>query len=279
MSDIDPDAGGRMVAAAVSFLTTHDQDHPTSASVAGSLGLAPATLESLFHRYAGVELSRFIKALPLTDTQAFRARLRPSSVMGAWRPSSRLAIMPWSPELSLTTSVIRWGRHSSPFGVVFAAAAEAGLCWLGFDGDAANLARLAKDWPRVQWIEDAAATRDAVERAFEVTRPSVDQPAVPVLVRGTPFQVRVWQALTAIPAGAVVSYRDVADAIGQPKAARAVGGAVGKNPIAVLIPCHRVILTSGALHHYGWGPARKRALLAWEQAAFGDRVPLGGSMF
>ncbi len=271
MSDIDPDAEGRTVAATVSFLATHHQDRLTPASVAESLGLASTTLESLFRRYAGIELSHFIKALSLTDPHALLARLRPPSVVGAWRPSSRLAVIPWSAALSLTTSVIRWGRHSSPFGSVWAATAEAGLCWLGFDGDAANLERLAKDWPEVQWVEDAAATRDAVEQAFEVTRPSLDQPPVPVLVRGTPFQIKVWQALTAIPAGAVVSYRDVAVAIGQPKAARAVGGAVGSNPIALLIPCHRVILTSGALHHYGWGPARKRALLAWEQVAFGDR--------
>jgi AraC family transcriptional regulator of adaptative response/methylated-DNA-[protein]-cysteine methyltransferase len=267
MSDADTDC--RAVAAAITVLATHEQERPnqerpTPATVATAVGLDPAGFEALFRRWTGVGLERFLEHLPLADAPALRARSRPGVATPA--TPSPLTITVWPPGRTPAAPVIRWGRHPSPFGPVLAAAAEPGLCRLGFDGDAAEPERLAADWPNARLVEDAAATREAVAYTFSTLTPSEAEPPLPVLLRGTPFQVAVWQALLAIPPGAVVSYQDVATAIGRPKAVRAVGGAVGANPIAVLIPCHRVILASGTLHQYGWGPPRKRALLAWERA-------------
>lgn len=270
----DTETEDRAVAAAIALLTAPDPCRTTAAAIAQSVGLDAEDLERLFWRRTGVRLDRFIACLPLTDARALMARSRQRMAAPATPAAPPLAITVWAPDRSQAAPVIRWGRHPSPFGPVLAAAGETGMCRLGFDGDAAEPVRLAAEWPEARLIEDAGATRAAVARAFAPPDPNAEPTPLPVLLRGTPFQRRVWQALTAIPPGAIVSYRDVAAAVGQPKAARAVGGAVGANPIAVLIPCHRVLLTSGALHHYGWGPARKRALLAWERAADGDhRAP------
>ena len=172
-------------------------------------------------------------------------------------PPARHPSVPW----------LRWGRHDSRFGPVLAAACGRGLCWLGFimtDLPAA-LTRLSRDWPGVALIEDREATRRAVDLAFADLLPPrpLDHP-LPLVLRGTPFQCAVWAALLHIPPGSVACYGEVAAAIGRPTAVRAVGAAVGANPISILIPCHRVILKSGAIHNYAWGAARKRALLDWE---------------
>ncbi len=164
--------------------------------------------------------------------------------------------------------VLRWGRHNGRFGPMLAAAGERGLVWLGFimDDDSAALAQLAKSWPQSQLREDHAATKDAVDLALASAPMSLVCP-LPLLLRGTPFQIAVWQALLLIPKGALVSYQEVAAAVGKPTAVRATGSAVGANPIAILIPCHRVILKSGALHAYGWGSERKRAIISSELAS------------
>ena len=273
MSDADVERRG--VAAVLAVLAAHYRDRPDPAAVAASHGLDPAEFGPLFRRLTGVSLDRFIDLLPLTDIQALmtRSRLR----MATPTTPSALAITVWTPRPSQPAPVIRWGRHASPFGPVLAAVAESGscapgLCRLGFDGDdATGPVRLTASWPEARLIEEAAATSQVVAHTFRAAGQPNDEPPVSIVLRGTRFQVSVWHALAAIPAGAVVGYQDIAAAIGQLKAARAVGSAVGSNPIAVLIPCHRVILASGALHHYGWGPERKRALLAWELAAFGGQ--------
>jgi AraC family transcriptional regulator of adaptative response/methylated-DNA-[protein]-cysteine methyltransferase len=129
--------------------------------------------------------------------------------------------------------------------------------------DAAALVRA--DWPRAELRHDPASTAALAERIF---RPLASQPVAPLalLVKGSNFQVKVWRALIALPFGAVASYRHVAESIGEPGAARAVGNAVGANPIGWLIPCHRVIRESGELSRYRWGLTRKAAMLGWEAA-------------
>ena len=161
---------------------------------------------------------------------------------------------------------LRWGRHASPFGPVLAAAAGDGLCWLNFirDGDADALERLAKAWSGSRLIEEPAATAAAVALAFEPAR--LPPEPLPLRLRGTPFQLAVWRMLLRIPRGALVTYGDLAAAVGHPKAVRAAGSAVGANPVAVLVPCHRVIGKAGFPFKYAGGPERKQALLAWELA-------------
>jgi AraC family transcriptional regulator of adaptative response/methylated-DNA-[protein]-cysteine methyltransferase len=167
---------------------------------------------------------------------------------------------------------IRWGLHDSPFGRALLGATDRGLCWLSFvtDGDeAAAVATFAAEWPAAGLVEDPAATRAMAERAFGLAGAGPDQP-LRLVLRGTGFQLKVWEALLRIPPGRLVSYGDIARAVGRPAAVRAVGAAVGRNPISVIIPCHRVILNSGIVHNYRWGVARKRALLALEAARLDD---------
>ena len=167
--------------------------------------------------------------------------------------------------------ILRWGRHDSPLGPVLAAAADGALCWLTFldpnDGpDAATTrAQLAKTWPDAGTIEDPEATRTAVTLAF-FPETALAYP-LPLRLRGTPFQRAIWSMLLRIPRGALVTYGDLAAAVGRPKAVRAAGSAVGANPVAVLVPCHRVISRTGSPLKYAGGPERKRALLSAELPA------------
>ncbi len=163
---------------------------------------------------------------------------------------------------------------SSPFGSVFVALTESGLCSLQFV-DVETLEELidgiALNWPGADLVEDEAAAGSMARRIFDRTVP--DRAPIPVQVRGTNFQIAVWRALLAIPEGQLASYGDVAEAVGRPRAVRAVGAAVGANPCAFLIPCHRVIRSNGEIGGYRWGLTRKQAIHAWEAAASGGILP------
>ena len=163
-----------------------------------------------------------------------------------------------------------WGRHESTFGPVLAAATATGLCWLSFirdlagpsEAEALSLTDLTAAWPHSRLIHQPAATSDAIALAF-IHETRLAAP-LPVQLQGSEFQLKVWSALLRIPTGALVSYGDLAKAIGRPTAFRATGSAVGANPVSVLVPCHRVIGVSGSVYKYSGGPERKKALLAWE---------------
>lgn len=171
---------------------------------------------------------------------------------------------------------IAYGFHPSPFGECLLATTERGLCWLGFtlaDGREATLTELKRRWPRAVVRADSRATAGVLERVFPDAPPGAPLTLLP---RGTNFQIKVWEALLRIPPGAVVSYEGLAVHLGSPAGARAVAGAVAANPIAFVIPCHRVIRKTGAFHRYAYGTARKRAMLAWEAARFAKAVGPGG---
>jgi AraC family transcriptional regulator of adaptative response/methylated-DNA-[protein]-cysteine methyltransferase len=166
---------------------------------------------------------------------------------------------------------IRYGLHPTPFGKCLIATTERGICHLGFadssEGDAID--NLAADWKQATMIEDYAATAPLVARVFswtEGTGPAFERPDSPLrlYLRGTNFQIKVWEALLNIPTGSATTYEGIASRMGQLNAARAVGSAIGHNPIAVLIPCHRVIRKTGEFGNYRYGSARKKALLASE---------------
>jgi len=163
---------------------------------------------------------------------------------------------------------IRYGYHTSIFGLVFVAVTDRGICQLTFEDsnssedseqDYGALIQLKRDWPKACLIHDQAATEAYVTPLF-----SNDMPDIKVLAKGTNFQVQVWQALLRLPYGATTSYQAIANAIGKPKAVRAVASAIGSNPLAYLIPCHRVLRGTGELGGYRWGLDRKSALLGWE---------------
>jgi AraC family transcriptional regulator of adaptative response/methylated-DNA-[protein]-cysteine methyltransferase len=161
---------------------------------------------------------------------------------------------------------VRFGIHETPLGRVMLAATPRGICWLAFlaeDGRSAA-AEFEQEWQGATLIHDQEATAPLAVRAFQLA--GTDPRPLPLLLRGTNFQIKVWEALLRIPFGRLVTYRDIAGAIGRPSAARAVGAAVGRNNISWLIPCHRVILGTGVMHNYRWGVRQKQILNAVEGA-------------
>jgi AraC family transcriptional regulator of adaptative response/methylated-DNA-[protein]-cysteine methyltransferase len=161
---------------------------------------------------------------------------------------------------------IRYGFHPSPFGTALVMVTERGLAGLAFADAGEELASfedMARRWPNATYIEDSAATAHYAARIFDPDRWCADEPLRIVLI-GSDFQVRVWQALLEVPFAKATTYSKIADAIGQPTASRAVGAAVGRNPISFVVPCHRIVGSTGALTGYHWGLVRKRAILGWE---------------
>ena len=162
--------------------------------------------------------------------------------------------------------MLSYGFHPSPFGSALVVATERGLAGVAFadpDESAGALGDMQQRWPCAQLREDTARTAPLAARIFDPALWQRDRPLRVVMI-GTDFEVRVWETLLKIPMGRATTYSDIAAKIGAPKAARAVGAAVGKNPLAFVVPCHRVIGKSGDLTGYHWGLTRKRAMLGWE---------------
>jgi AraC family transcriptional regulator of adaptative response/methylated-DNA-[protein]-cysteine methyltransferase len=162
---------------------------------------------------------------------------------------------------------IFWGWFESPFGPALVMGTEKGICGMAFaaeTGEAAAMEDLVGRWPRAEFVEDPMMLRPWVLQAFGATH--LANSDTPLFLIGAPFQIKVWEALLHIPTGHVTSYSELAGAVGHPRAVRAVGTAVGRNPISWLIPCHRALRKSGGLGGYHWGLPVKRAMLAWEAA-------------
>lgn len=161
---------------------------------------------------------------------------------------------------------ISYGYHPTPLGDILIAQTARGICWLGFVVDEDRdvpMRRLLAYWPQAEFIKDEKATAPSAGRIMDIWR-GAETSKLNIHLYGTNFQIQVWQALLKIPYGGAVSYQDVANYLGKPTASRAVGGAVGANPISLLIPCHRVIQSSGIIENYGWGTPRKKLILALE---------------
>ena len=162
---------------------------------------------------------------------------------------------------------IAYGFHPSPFGECFIAVTDRGICALSFNKRAERksvIKAFARDWTDARLREDQKATGAYVEKIFNARRPKRNERPIRLLCRGTDFQIKVWEALLKVPKGSVVTYKTIAAEIGSPRAVRAVGTAIGKNPVAYLVPCHRVIRSAGGLGGYRWGISRKKAILGTE---------------
>ena len=241
--------------------------------LAGALGLSPSHFQRTFSRWVGVSPKRYLQYLQLDHAKALlkdHSVLDTTLALGLSSPS-RLhdlflrweAMAPGAAAQGGAGLTIAWGTFESPFGPVVAAGTPQGLCGLAFTaelGEQGARFDLKRRWPEASWEERPEALRRWVENAF------ARRGEVPLAVAGGPFDLKVWQALIAIPEGSVATYSHIADAIGNPKAVRAVGSAVGRNPLAWLLPCHRVLRRDGALGGYHWGLPVKRGLLAWESA-------------
>lgn len=255
----------------IGYIETHGEEQPRLSVLAKVAGLSVSRFHRLFRRWAGTTPKAFLKFV--TAGRAKELLRESADVLGAslelgLSGPGRLhdlfvtleAVTPGEFKSGGRGLEVRWGFHESPFGTAFVATTPRGICHLGFvDGDRkAALTSLRKRWPRALMKEDRAGTRAVLAKAFR------GRGRVPVSLAGTPFQTKVWEALLRIPPGRAASYAQVAAAVGSPKATRAVGTAVGDNPVAFLIPCHRVLRSTGALGGYRWGTGRKRAILAWE---------------
>ena len=261
---------------AIEYLEQHAQRQPSLDEVAQAVGLSSYHFQRMFKRWAGVSPKRFLQFLTVARAQAAlregKSALEASYDSGLSGPG-RLhdlfvaveAVTPGEYKDEGAGVEIRYGFHSTPFGDCLLALTDRGICGLAFAGGGERrtvLDELRRRWGAAVLRRDQAATAETASRVFERWRGA----PITLALKGTNFQIKVWEALLRIPPGTVVSYGDIARAIGHPDSYRAVGTAVGRNPIAYLIPCHRVIQRSGAFGNYRWGAARKRAMLGWEAA-------------
>ncbi|WP_207485031.1 methylated-DNA--[protein]-cysteine S-methyltransferase [Arenibaculum pallidiluteum] len=267
----------RAIGRALRYLVEHAEDQPSLDDAASAAGLSPFHFQRLFTRWAGVSPKRFGQFVTLGRAKTMldeQASLLDTALEVGLSGPGRLhdlfvtweAMTPGDYKAAGAGLTIRWGVQDSPFGPALIGLTERGLCWLAFLGEAGTgraLAEMAGQYPAARLVEDPGAVAEAAARAFALQ--GAPGP-LPVLLRGTPFQLKVWEALLRIPPGSCTSYGALAREIGSPQAGRAVGAAVGRNPVSWLIPCHRVILQSGAVHNYRWGAGTKRAMLALEAA-------------
>jgi AraC family transcriptional regulator of adaptative response/methylated-DNA-[protein]-cysteine methyltransferase len=264
------------IARAIGYLHENAAAQPGLAAAARHAGLSEHHFQRLFTRWAGVSPKRFLQCITLEDARrrllASRNTLDLAADVGL-SGGGRLhdlfvtleAVSPGEARSGGAGIDIRWDLHDTPFGSALIGLTARGVCALHFVTDAEEgMARLCESWPRATLIRDQAATADIAQRIF--TPLAGSRQPLAVLVKGSNFQVQVWRALLALPPGALTTYGDLATAIGRPGAARAVGTAVGANAIAWLIPCHRVIRSSGMLGGYRWGLPRKAAMLLREAA-------------
>lgn len=275
----------------IAFLTERSSRQPSLDDVAAHVGLSPSHVHALFKRWAGLTPKEFLAAVTLDHAKrllADQASILDAAYETGLSGPSRLhdlfvtheAMSPGDWKRGAEGVAMRYGFHPSPFGEALAVITDRGLAGLGWvdqkaspgraatdgksgGGRAGALADMARRWPNADFVWDQEATAPYVARVFDPDEWRADRPLRVVLI-GSDFEVRVWETLIGIPMGKATTYSSVASRIGKPGAARAVGAAVGRNPLSFVVPCHRVLGKSGALTGYHWGITRKQAILGWE---------------
>lgn len=263
---------------AIRFLEANFQRQPELSEVAASVHLSEYHFQRLFTRWVGISPKRYLQYLTKESAKGWlnaSASLLEAAYASGLSGPGRLhdlfvsceAVTPGEFKHKGEGLQIAYGIHPSPFGECLLAVTGRGICSLMFvqngDRDAA-LEAFRHDWQKAELREDPARTAPLLEKVFS----GPGKESLPLHLLGTNFQIKVWEALLRIPPGAVTTYTGVAQSIGRPTAARAVSNAVAHNPIAYIIPCHRVIRESGEMGGYRYGIPRKRAMLAWEAAHF-----------
>lgn len=266
------------IAKAIAYLREHALAKPSLEALAEHVHLSPFHFQRLFKEWAGISPKQFMQYISINHAKSLLAEqqqtLFSTSMELGMSSSSRLhdlfiSIEGMSPAAYKNAGKdlnIAYSFQPSPFGLALIASTDKGICHLSFltEQDAAPIAQLQTQYPLATLLEQEQALH---RRAMALFQEQQETPApLKLHLPGTAFQLKVWEALLRIPTGALNSYAQLAEAIGKPQAARAVGTAIGKNPIAFLIPCHRVIQRSGVIGDYRWGTDRKTALIAWESA-------------
>jgi len=273
----EPQTDYERVRRIIAFISERWREQPSLEAIADHVGLSTTHVHHLFRRWAGLSPKAFLQAITLDNAKALLSDsasvLDATYEVGLSGPArlhdlfvTHEAMTPGDFRARGSGLTMRYGFHPSPFGEAILIATDRGLAGLGFvdDGDRAGaLADMTRRWPKALYLEDAAATAPLAQRIFDPSRWRPEQPLRVVLI-GTDFEVRVWQTLLRIPRDRATTYSDIARHIGNPAACRAVGAAVGRNPISFVVPCHRVLGRSGALTGYHWGLTRKQAILGWE---------------
>ncbi|MCW5696995.1 MAG: bifunctional helix-turn-helix domain-containing protein/methylated-DNA--[protein]-cysteine S-methyltransferase [Bauldia sp.] len=274
-----PDAAARdydVVRRVIGFISGNAKAQPSLDTIAGHVGMEPMALQRLFTRWAGLTPKTFLQAVTLDHAKRLldeSASVLDAAIETGLSGPARLhdlfvtheAMTPGAYKARGAGLTVRWGAHQTPFGTAVVFVTERGLAGVAFaDRDVGEvLDDYHCRWPEAAFVEDAAATAPVAARVFDPARWAADRPLRIVLI-GTDFEVRVWERLLTIPFGRAATYSDVAAGIGRPSASRAVGAAVGRNPISFVVPCHRVLGKGGDLTGYRWGLTRKRAMLGWE---------------
>lgn len=278
-NDITPEGDDYATVRRVIELITEDyRDQPGLDDIAGRLDQSPTQLQKTFTRWAGLSPKAFLQAVTLDHAKRLLRQeelplLETSFEVGLSGPSrlhdlfvTHEAMSPGEWKARGAGLTIRYGLHPSPFGQALVMITDRGLAGLAFTDEADGMDAfedMSSRWPNANYVEDCEATAPYASRIFDPKRWDPKEPLRVVLI-GSDFQVRVWEALLRIPMGCAVTYSSIAEKLGQPTASRAVGAAVGRNPISFVVPCHRALGKSGALTGYHWGLTRKRAMLGWE---------------
>ena len=265
------------IARAIAFMRQHHLNQPNLATVAQHIGLSEYHFQRLFTQWAGISPKRFLQYLTveyakskITETKSLLDLTLDVRLSSPGRLHDLFvnleAMSPGEFKAGGAGLQIRYGIHDTPFGTSLIATTARGICNLYFlettdEQTAAQRLRLA--WKNAEIIRDEQATQSLRDLIFNSETLSEQKPLT-LLVKGTNFQIQVWRALLKLPFGAIATYQTIAQMVARPTAARAVGNAIGNNPIGYLIPCHRVIRESGELGGYGWGVERKTVMLGWE---------------
>jgi AraC family transcriptional regulator of adaptative response/methylated-DNA-[protein]-cysteine methyltransferase len=262
---------------AIAYISANWQKQPSVEEIAAAVSIGATDLHHVFRRWAGLTPKDFLAALTLDHA---RKLLRESASVldtafevGLSGPGrlhdlfvTHEAMSPGEWKAGGAGLAISYGFHPSPFGNALVMITPRGLAGLAFADpgeEQAALADMQRRWPRARYVEDAAATAVYARRIFDPTLWRPEQPLRVVLI-GTDWEIRVWETLLSIPMGRATTYSNIAAKVRKPNAARAVGAAVGKNPVSFVVPCHRVLGKSGDITGYHWGLTRKRAILGWE---------------
>jgi AraC family transcriptional regulator of adaptative response/methylated-DNA-[protein]-cysteine methyltransferase len=276
------DAGGdyQTVRHVIEVISREWREQPQLEDLAREAGMKPAHLQKVFTRWAGLSPKAFLQAVTLDHAKRLLAQdasvLDATLELGLSGPGrlhdlfvTHEAMSPGEYKVRGAGLAMRYGFHDCPFGKALVMVTERGMAGLAFcdpRGESEALADMQARWPDAHYTRDEAATAPYARRAFNRESWRRDEPLRVVLI-GTDFEIRVWEGLLGIPLGRATTYSSLAARIGRPDAPRAVGRAVGRNPVSFVVPCHRVVGKSGALTGYHWGLTRKRAMLGWEAGA------------
>jgi AraC family transcriptional regulator of adaptative response/methylated-DNA-[protein]-cysteine methyltransferase len=276
LEDYESTRDWRRIGRAINFLTERYTEQPRLEDAADAVGLSPFHFQRLFTRYVGVSPKSFIGHLTLEHAKrelANGASVMDAAIESGLSGSSRLHDLSLKIEAMTPGEYAKGGRGLSieygfadcPFGRVLVMTTAKGVCGLAFGDDGEDermLADMTSRWPRADFVENTKHAEEIAQTIFEHD----GKTEIGLHLLGTPFQIKVWEALLKIPEGKMTTYGTIATRLGDAKASRAVGTAVGRNPVSWLIPCHRVLGSDGALHGYHWGLVRKRSMLAMEAA-------------